>query len=98
MIFYRICKKLPLAFEAARVGIVRVTGRNGEHAGARDHDLVLAGRGGGELGGGSSASENEDDNDSASNVLHGGIPLRLYLRKKILLDLPTEETIKYVSK
>ena len=70
---------------ATSVRIVGRAGRNRQHAGAGCDDLVLRGGGGG-LGGGDSAGENQDDDKSADKMFHSGIPLKLYLLKKIFLD------------
>ncbi len=51
----------------------------------RSGDLVLGGGGGG-LRGGNCTGEDEDNDEGADDVFHSGIPLKLYLLKKISLD------------
>jgi len=69
----------------ARIGIVGGAGGNGKHAGACGDDLVMSG-GGRDLGGGGCTGEDENGNEGANDVFHSGIPLKLYLLKKISLD------------
>jgi hypothetical protein len=69
----------------AGIGIIRGANRHGKHAGAGGGYFVL-GRGGRGLGCGSYTSENQDDDEGADNMFHNGIPLKLYLQKKISLD------------
>ena len=83
---------MSLEAHAACVWIVRRAGRDGKHAGANGGDLVLGSSGRG-LGGSDCTSEGEDDDDSADEVFHSGIPLKLYLLKKISLDKAYEVTI-----
>ena len=45
------------------------------------------------MGGSNCTGEGKDDNDSADEVFHSGIPLKLYLLKKISLDKAYEVTI-----
>jgi hypothetical protein len=79
----------------AGIGIVRRATRNGEHAGARGNNLAFGGGGGG-LGGSNCTGEDEDDDEGANEMFHSGIPLKLYLQKKISLDKPDEVTIGYI--
>jgi hypothetical protein len=81
--------------QTAGVWIVGWAGRNRQHAGAGGSDPVLGGGGGG-LGGGSCTGENQDDDEGANEMFHNGIPLKLYLQKKISLDKPDEITIGYI--
>jgi hypothetical protein len=79
---------------ATSVRIVRSAGRNWQHAGAGDGDLVLRGGAGG-LGCGGCTGENEDDNKCANDMFHSEILPKLYLCKKISLDKPDDVTIRY---
>jgi hypothetical protein len=85
MVYGRMKRKLPGGTQTAGIGIIRSAAGNRQHAGAGSDELVL-GRGGGGLRGGSYTGEDEDDNDGADDVFHNGIPLKLYLLKKISLD------------
>jgi hypothetical protein len=80
---------------AAGIWIVRSAGRNWYNADAGGCDLVLGGSGGG-LRGGSCTGEDEDDDEGTNDVFHIGIPLKLYLQKKISLDKPDDVTIEYI--
>ena len=79
----------------AGIGVVGRAHRNRQHAGACGSDLILSG-GGGDLGGSNCSGEDEDDDGGANDVFHNGIPLKLYLQKKISLDKPDEVTIGYI--
>jgi hypothetical protein len=79
----------------AGVGIIWSAGRNGKHAGARGDDLVLGGSGGG-LRGGNCTGEDEGNDEGTDDMFHSGIPLKLYLLKKISLDNADEVTIGYI--
>jgi hypothetical protein len=76
------------------VRVVRSAGRNWQHAGAGDGDLVLRGGAGG-LGCGGYTGENEDDNECANDMFHSVVLPKLYLCKKISLDKPDGVTIRY---
>ena len=78
--------------DTAGVRIVRGAGGNWQHAGPGRGNLVL-GRGRRSDGSSSCTSEGEDDDNSADEVFHSGIPLKLYLLKKISLDKAYEVTI-----
>ena len=41
------------------------------------------------------ASKDEDEDEGANDVFHNGIPLKLYVQKKISLDKQDEVTIGY---
>lgn len=92
---YKVTVPLAAETHTAGVGIVGSARGDRQHAGAGRGDLVLGGGGGG-LGGGSYTGEDEDDDESADDVFHSGIPLKLYLQKKISLDKPDEVTIGYI--
>jgi hypothetical protein len=77
--------RLATETHTAGVGIVRSAGGNGEHADTGSDDLVLGGGGRG-LRGGNCTGENEGDDEGANDMFHNGIPLKLYLLKKISLD------------
>ena len=80
--------------ETAGIRIVGSAARDGEHAGTRDGDLVLGGGGG--VRGGNCSGEDEDGDESADDMFHSGIPLKLYSQKKISLDKANEVTIGYI--
>jgi hypothetical protein len=90
-----IVPKLAAKTHAASVRIIRSAAGDREYADLSGGDLVLGGGGGG-LGGGDCAGKNQDDDESADEVFHSGIPLKLYLQKKISLDKPDEVTIGYI--
>jgi hypothetical protein len=77
------------------VRIVWSAGRNRDHADAGSDNLVLGGSRGG-LRGGSYTGEDEGEDEGANDMFHNGIPLKLYLLKKISLDKPDEVTIGYI--
>jgi hypothetical protein len=79
----------------ASVGIVGSAAWDREHAGARGNNLAVCGGGGG-LRGSNCTGEDEDDDEGANEMFHSGIPLKLYLQKKISLDKPDEITIGYI--
>jgi hypothetical protein len=79
---------------SAAIRIIRRAGRNWQHAGAGDGDLVVSGSGGG-LGCGGNTSEDEKGNEGADDEFHNGIPLKCYLTKKICLDNKIEVTLGY---
>ena len=80
---------------AAGIGIVGGAGGNRDHADSGRSNLVLGGGRGG-LSGGSYASEDQNDDEGTNDMFHSGIPLKLYLQKKISLDKPDEVTIGYI--
>jgi len=80
---------------ATGIGIVRSAHRNGKHADLGDGYFVLGGGGGG-LGCGNCSGEDEDGDEGTNEMFHSGIPLKLYLQKKISLDKPDEITIGYI--
>jgi hypothetical protein len=80
---------------ATGIGIVRSAHGNGKHADLGDGHFVLGGGGGG-LGGGNCSGEDEDGDEGTNDMFHSGIPLKLYLQKKISLDKPDEVTIGYI--
>ena len=88
-------KKLAALRHTTGVRIVRSAGGNRNRADAGGNDLVLGGGGGG-LGGGGYTGEDEGEDEGADDVFHSGIPLKLYLLKKISLDKPDEVTIGYI--
>jgi hypothetical protein len=45
--------------------------------------------------GGDGSSEDEDEDEGSDDVFHNGIPLKLYVQKKISLDKQDEVTIGY---
>jgi hypothetical protein len=79
----------------AGIGIVWGAGGNRDHADSGRDNLVL-GRSGRNLGGGNCTGEDEDDDEGTNDMFHSGIPLKLYLQKKISLDKPDEVTIGYI--
>ena len=89
------CAKLSALSHATGIGIVWRAGWNWDHADAGGNNLVL-GRGGGDLGCGGYTGEDEGNNEGSDDVFHNGIPLKLYLNKKISLDKPDEVTIGYI--
>jgi hypothetical protein len=45
---------------------------------------------------GNGSSEDEEEDKGANKVFHNGIPLKLYVQKKISLDKRDEVTIGYI--
>lgn len=80
----------------ACVGIARIAGGNGKHAAPSRDNFVLGGGGGsrGSKGGSSCSGEGEDDDEGADDVLHDGLPLKLYLLQKDLAGHATGVTIE----
>jgi hypothetical protein len=79
------CLDLPAKTHTAGVRIVWSTCRDWENADAGCGDFVLGGRGR-DLRGGDCTGEDEDGDEGADDMFHSGIPLKLYLLKKISLD------------
>jgi hypothetical protein len=87
--------KLAAETHTAGVRIIRSAHGNRKHADLSGGDLVLSGSGGG-LGGSNCSGEDEDGDESADDMFHDGIPLKLYSQKKISLDKANGVTIGYI--